>query len=341
MNTYQEIYQDEEYYTLNEPRIKTVSEWEIILKNELERNSGFDFIHKVLVEMYKIEDFTIFCGEFERTHDIGGLNLRVGEFRDRIRKMDGIHFPEQIRLDSNSDRAWNIPFKSSEEVNEKIENKGHFCWILREELIEAMERVMPYIKEYRQKYSLQYAPLEYHDNAILNKAVVFVDSEMILSNARKGEPASPKSSLRRLPPKIDYTKKQIRNKILGDSGEHKVLKEEQARLKSAGKYQLAREVHIVDSDAYGYDIVSYNEDGTPKHIEVKTSTSTSDDVAFHITAYEVQTLLEDDAYELHYLYCVNEQEIKKVIFTNEQLRTQIIQRYMQPTQFVVNIKTQN
>jgi len=337
MNTYQEIYQDEEYYTLNEPRIKTVSEWEIILKNELERKSGFDFVHKVLVEVYKIEDFTIFCGEFQSTHDVGGLNLRVGEFRDRIRKIDEIHFPEQISSNSKSDRAWNIPFKSSEEVNEKIENKGHFCWILREELIEAMERVMPYIKEYRQKYSLQYAPLEYHDNAILNKAVVSVDSKQILLNAKQTKPVNQNVSTRKLSPKKDYIKKQIRNKILGDSGEQKILEEEKARLKHAGKYQLAREVHIVDSDAYGYDIVSFNEDGTQKHIEVKTSTSISDDISFHITAYEVQTLLEDDAYELHYLYCVNEQEIKKVIFTNEQLRTQIIQQYMQPTQFVVNI----
>ncbi len=341
MDTYQETYQDEEYYTLNQPRIKTVSDWEMILKNELERNSGFDFIHKVLVEMYKIEDFTIFCGEFESTHDIGGLNLRVGEFRDRIRKMDGIHFPEQIRLDSNSDRAWNIPFKSSEKVNEKDENKGRFCWILREELIEAMERVMPYIKEYRQQYSLQYAPLEYHDNAILNKAVVSVDSKQILLNAKQTEPVSLNASTRKLSPKKDYIKKQIRNKILGDSGEQKILEEEKARLKLAGKYQLARKVHIVDSDAYGYDVVSFNEDGTPKHIEVKTSTSTSNDVSFHITAYEVQTLLEDDAYELHYLYCVNEKEIKKVIFSNEQLRMEIIQRFMQPTQFVVNIKKQN
>lgn len=338
MNTYQEIYQDEEYYTLNQPRIKTVSEWEIILKNELERRSDFDFIHKVLVEVYKIEDFTIFCGEFQSAHDIGGLNLRVGEFRDRIRKMDAIQFPEQISSNSKSDRAWNIPFKSSEEVNEKIENKGHFCWILREELIEAMERVMPYIKEYRQQYSLQYAPLEYHDNAILNKEVITVDSKQILLEGKQTEPASPNASTRKLSPKKDYIKKQIHNKILGDSGEQKVLEEEKLRLKRAGKHQLARIAHIVDSDAYGYDIVSFNEDGTPKHIEVKTSTSTSDDISFHITAYEIQTLLEDDAYELHYLYCVNEPEIKKVIFTNEQLRTQIIQQYMQPTQYVVNIK---
>lgn len=85
----------------------------------------------------------------------------------------------------------------------------------------------------------------------------------------------------------------------------------------------------------------FGENETPKHNEVKTSTSSSDDVSFHITAHEVQTFLKDDAYELHYLYCVNGQEVKKVIFSNEQLSTQIVQQYMQPTQFVVNIKKQN
>lgn len=46
--------------------------------------NGFDFISSVLLEMYKEPDDTIFCKDFEKRHNLGGLNLCVGEFRDRI-----------------------------------------------------------------------------------------------------------------------------------------------------------------------------------------------------------------------------------------------------------------
>lgn len=332
-----EYYIDEEYYKLNEPRIRTVAEWELILKNELEINKGFDFITKVLLEMYKLPDYTAFCSDLEEHIGLGGINLRVGEFRDRIKKIEGISIIPQIREDTGTDRAWNIPFKTSERINILEENRGKFCWILREELVEAMENVMPYIKTYRGELSKGYVPIEYYDNAILDKDVEYIDTKELLKEAKEKDKLEEYFGITKYPKKIDYINKQIRNKMIGDSGECKVVQLEKERLKKINRSDLARQVHIVESDAYGYDVVSFSEDGKEKHIEVKTSTNSTDDVSFYISAHEISTLLKDDTYELHYLYNVKGDVVKHIVFTNQQLRNEIISKYLIPTQFEVNI----
>ena len=145
MNTkiyYEETYEDKEYYELNKPRITSVEDWKIILKNEIEYNqNGFDFINYVLAEVYYSPDKTVFCKELEQKNNIKGINLRVGEFKDRIRKLNKIQFEEQIRSDTGTDRSWNIPFYSNEKLNNLPSNKGKFSWVLRDELAQAMEEL--------------------------------------------------------------------------------------------------------------------------------------------------------------------------------------------------------
>jgi hypothetical protein len=68
--------------------------------------------------------------------------------------------------------------------------------------------------------------------------------------------------------------KDARNRKLGTAGELLVLRAEQARLHQAGRGDLAsRIVHvsIVEGDSAGYDIRSFNIDGTLRHIEVKAT----------------------------------------------------------------------
>lgn len=324
-----EEYVDEEYKFLNAPRL-TTKEWELVLKNEIEKHNGFDFLGKVLIEMYKLEDHTIFCKDFEQEHGYGGLSLRVGEFRNRIAKVIPNYVP-QLREDTDKDRAWNIPFTSSEELN--IKNPGKFSWVLRKELIEAMELLIPSIKEYRNTYSNQYPPIEYYDPKLIEKEVQYVDVSEILASTKKIEYEY--KSTKRLPKKQDYIKKNIRNKIIGDSGEKKVRLIEKEYLKKHGKNDLARKVKIVDSDALGYDVLSFDLDGNEKHIEVKTSTSSN--VSFYITDYEVQTLLHDDSYELYYLCCTKEEKIKIIKFSNEQLREKVVKELLKPVQYLVEI----
>ena len=138
---YEDNYEDKEYCELNKPRITSVEHWKIILNDEMKYNQGFDFIDKVLVKMYEMPNKTIFCKEFENSNQIKGLNLRVGEFKDRIRKYNRVQFEEQIRSDTGTDRSWNIPFYSNEKLNNLPSNKGKFSWVLRDELAQAMEEL--------------------------------------------------------------------------------------------------------------------------------------------------------------------------------------------------------
>lgn len=129
---------NEQYFIeVNKPRIQTVEEWIKILRNE--RNyKGFCFVEKILVPIYHKPKKYVFMKAFEEETGIRGMNLRVGEFGKRIMKMDGIKIQDQLRFYGGS-RYWNIPFYSEETLNDE----SHFSWCLREELIEAMEIVMP------------------------------------------------------------------------------------------------------------------------------------------------------------------------------------------------------
>lgn len=66
---------------------------------------------------------------------------------------------------------------------------------------------------------------------------------------------------------------EIRRKCteVGDRGESFVLKHEKLRLRKAGKHELARKVEWTSryAVAKGYDIKSFELDGSPRYIEVK------------------------------------------------------------------------
>jgi|TARA_B100000749_G_C18445824_1_gene474228 hypothetical protein len=89
--------------------------------------------------------------------------------------------------------------------------------------------------------------------------------------------------------KYDVAQRDARNRALGKAGEERVLSHERARLASAGRADLAREVRWTsaeDGDGYGYDISSFEADGTERLLEVKT-TNGWERTPFHITANEL------------------------------------------------------
>ncbi len=72
----------------------------------------------------------------------------------------------------------------------------------------------------------------------------------------------------------DFALKESKNRKLGLVGEELVLKYEKETLISLGKEDLAeRIIHTskVEGDGAGYDIKSFNEDGSVKYIEVKAT----------------------------------------------------------------------
>lgn len=87
---------------------------------------------------------------------------------------------------------------------------------------------------------------------------------------------------------VDWAAREQRNRELGLAGERLVIEYERNRLLKAGHLDLAARVeHIALSDsAAGYDILSFEADGTEKFIEVKTTAGPAS-TPFYISENEV------------------------------------------------------
>jgi hypothetical protein len=73
---------------------------------------------------------------------------------------------------------------------------------------------------------------------------------------------------------IDFIEREARNQSLGRAGEEFVINYERARLSFAGKDALADSVEWVSrtkGDGEGYDVLSFEESGHHRFIEVKTT----------------------------------------------------------------------
>lgn len=89
--------------------------------------------------------------------------------------------------------------------------------------------------------------------------------------------------------KYDVAQRDARNRALGKAGEERVLLHEKAVLQHARRNDLADKVRwtaMEDGDGAGYDIFSFEPDGSERLIEVKT-TNGWDRTPFHITRNEM------------------------------------------------------
>lgn len=119
---------------------------------------------------------------------------------------------------------------------------------------------------------------------------------------------SPHATLRveRPPRKTDFVRLDAENRRLGRLGEEWALEFERRRLHDvAGKPLLARDVAWVsdqEGDGAGYDIRSFNDDGTPRLIEVKT-TGLGKYFPFYVSPNELSVSeREAESYHLYRLF---------------------------------------
>ena len=91
--------------------------------------------------------------------------------------------------------------------------------------------------------------------------------------------------------KMDFVRRDAENRRLGRLGEEFVLELERRRLhEEAGRPELSKRVEWVSEvkgDGAGYDIASFNGDGSPRHIEVKT-TGLGKAFPFYVTSNEIR-----------------------------------------------------
>ncbi len=99
----------------------------------------------------------------------------------------------------------------------------------------------------------------------------------VLASPPKAPPESKVAREEKVPPvrlATNYVELEARNRSLGSAGEHFTLNFERARLEHAGKGSLAARVEhvaVTRGDYEGYDILSFEESGAERLVEVKTT----------------------------------------------------------------------
>jgi Domain of unknown function (DUF3883) len=105
--------------------------------------------------------------------------------------------------------------------------------------------------------------------------------------------------------RIDYLAREARNSQLGRAGEEFVVAFERARLRALGRDSLASQVEHVSAtqgDGLGFDVLSFDERGDERFIEVKT-TQFGREAPFFVTRSEVDFSNErQTAYDLYRVY---------------------------------------
>jgi hypothetical protein len=112
------------------------------------------------------------------------------------------------------------------------------------------------------------------------------------------------------------TRKSVWQQEIGLEGERYVYEHERRKLKRASRPDLAARVEMVSVSGsdWGYDIRSFEKDGTELHIEVKATTRSPLDgpIPVYLSAYERTQSEQDKAWRL-YAVCLREAE-KGIVF---------------------------
>lgn len=189
-----------------------------------------------------------------------------------------------------------------------------------------IENGRQYIRGYKPAYSYQRALAE----VVLSRLEADAELEGFLAAdaERSAEPAVPEDllSIVATPPRrdrpadrgvaeglpaprrhrrIDYLEREARNRHLGNEGERFAIEFESARLRNLGRADLARRIEHVSStrgDGDGFDILSYEQNGEERYIEVKT-TKYGAFTPFFVTSNELHVSnVASDRYHLYRLY---------------------------------------
>jgi len=133
------------------------------------------------------------------------------------------------------------------------------------------------------------------------------DFARVLSDAPRTEHTAREDSpaYLRAPVKRDYLAREAQNRSLGQAGELFALNFERWRLVQLGAGQLAEKVRHVsadDGDGLGYDLRSFEPDGSERFIEVKT-TSFGERTPFFVSANEARFARDHrDSFRLYRLF---------------------------------------
>lgn len=108
----------------------------------------------------------------------------------------------------------------------------------------------------------------------------------------------------------DYDSEQRQLKKYGDRGEKLVLEMEKDRLETGGRSDLADKVFKVNYDYEGYDVNSFEIDGSPRQIEVKTTLAKKGAAQFYLSINEYNKSQELENYYLYIVFDILSEQPK-------------------------------
>ncbi|WP_162056395.1 protein NO VEIN domain-containing protein [Pontibacter pamirensis] len=178
------------------------------------------------------------------------------------------------------------------ELNSLLENRTPGAIEFKHQNISAalIKLGLPYIKGYKPLWKYQHiiedeiiSYLSIQKTSIEPRFIQFAESKNIPVHninfhslidtppERRKMLSEPKVNYERKPIKVNYLEREQNNIHLGERGEMLVLKYEKWRLTEQGKNTLADSVEWISNsdDSAGFDILSKNEDGSDRYIEVR------------------------------------------------------------------------
>jgi hypothetical protein len=216
-----------------------------------------------------------------------------------------------------------------------------------------IEMGIPYIDGYKPRFNYQRSLLpaavtDYLNNNPELQALFAGDSEEVPSIPTVEDflalleepPAPPKQKTPSVaepmpiynPGGVNYLEREARNQSLGEAGEQFVINYERARLIHAGKDSLAdriEQVSLTVGPSAGFDIRSFENDGSDRFIEAKT-TKYGKNTPFFVTPNELRFSRENSS--RYYLYRMFKfRDAPRLFALHGQLEDQCI---IEPSEFI-------
>ena len=203
-----------------------------------------------------------------------------------------------------SDEAAGVPFNKAEHnrlLRSKIDRTGGSIEFKHQNISAVLQRLgLPRIRGYLPATNYQKAITAAIDRYISkNPSVLHPEMAVNGFTERPGlfvgtppmlQPVAPqREDIERLVRKFNPVERDFRNRKLGRDGEELVLHFERQRLQQRDRSDLAKKIRWVseeDGDGAGYDILSFDEKGNERFLEVKTTVG-SDTTPFYITRNEL------------------------------------------------------
>lgn len=312
----------------NDPLDINADAWtELLTNNDVTTEQDM----KILKIVYESPNHEIRASEIvpmtSYTHH-GPINLQISRFSKRVIKETRARTP----LGKNGKpRWWHVPFLG-------YEKDGRFPWILRPELVTAFENIFGRCSTKRKTQDLEKS-LEEDRTTLIELSLpsesdikIPIPEPLSIDKARqKKEKTSLKDGENGRSKQIDFDSRNKARATLGARAEFIVYHAETKRLVKAKKPELAKKIDptISSNPDFGYDILSYNEDGSERKIEVKAVQVTNGCYSFFISENQWQRSQSTKNYFLYFVVNAGETNPKVRFISGKDLNCD----YLHPSEY--------